>query len=158
MRSNRRAGRGRDSSANASPAELIRIEPRLAEILRRGFRSKWNSPIRSARPLLHALAKRRNWTLDDDAARVLATHDGKKHRELEALLKRSQSPARRGAVIVEIALTCLRDLVICAADRIARGRSGRVRQAMNVSADDMRSSNASRTSLCAPRRDALAST
>jgi chromosomal replication initiator protein len=140
----RSAGKQVVFSANVSPAELIRIEPRLAEVLRSGLSIKVESPEFELRvKLLHALAKRRNWTPAEDALRVLATHIEKSVGELEGALLKTVAIASASGVPAssELALVALRDLGYLRngppslADVLAA-----CSKAMNVSADEMRSS------------------
>lgn len=100
-------------SANVPPAELARIDPRLAEILRSGLSIKLEFPEFELRVrLLHALAKRRNWSVDDGAARVLATHLEKSVGELDGALCKMIAVARANKVetSAELALCALRDM------------------------------------------------
>jgi len=62
--------------------------------------------------LLHALAKRRNWSLDDGAARVVATHLEKSVGELDGALCKMVAVARACEVgtSAELALDALREL------------------------------------------------
>ena len=99
-------------SANVPPAELVKIDPRLAEILRSGLTIKLDAPEFELRVrLLHALAKRRNWTLNDGAARVLATHIEKSIGELDGALCKMVAVARACKVdtSAELALDALRE-------------------------------------------------
>ncbi len=100
-------------SANVPPADLARIDPRLAEILRSGLSIKLEFPEFELRVrLLHALAKRRNWDVDDGAARVLATHLEKSVGELDGALCKMIAVARANKVdtSAELALGALRDM------------------------------------------------
>ncbi len=139
----RSAGKQVVFSANVTPQELIRIEPRLAEVLRSGLSIKVESPEFELRvKLLHALAKRRNRTVDDDAARVLATHVEKSVGELEGALCKTVAIASASEVPTssELALVALRDLgYLQSGPPSLADVLGACSKAMNVSADDMRS-------------------
>ena len=100
-------------SANVAPAELARIDPRLSEILRAGLVVNLVPPEFELRVrLVHSLAKRRNWTIDDGAARVLATHLEKSVGELDGALCKmvAVSKANKVDTSAELALESLREL------------------------------------------------
>src|SRR5204863_7299131 len=74
-------------SASVPPTELGRIDPKLAEVLHSGLAIKLQTPEFERRvKLLVSLAKRRQWVLDDAAARVLAMHIERSVGELEGAL------------------------------------------------------------------------
>lgn len=111
----RNAGKQVVFSAIVAPSELARIEPKLAEVLRSGLSIKLEFPEFELRvKLLHALAKRRSWALDDGAARILALHIEKSVGELEGALCKMVAVSRANGVCTssELALGALRDLGI----------------------------------------------
>ncbi|MEI6232018.1 MAG: DnaA/Hda family protein [Planctomycetota bacterium] len=99
-------------SANVTPADLSRIDSRLAEILRSGLTIKLDTPEFELRVrLLHTLAKRRKWTLNDGAARVIATHIEKSVGELDGALCKMNATASATGVetSADLALSALRE-------------------------------------------------
>lgn len=100
-------------SANVSPNEMARLDPRLADFLGSGLVIKLDAPEFELRvSLVQSLAERRNWTLDAESPRILATHIEKSVSGLDGALCKMFAVARATGIETSaaLALDILRDL------------------------------------------------
>lgn len=109
----RGAGKQIVFASNVPLAGLSKLNPGLLEIIRSGLVLCLTAPEFELRvKLLHVLAARRNWTLEEDAARVLATHVDQSVGALDGALCKTLALARAcGAPAnAELALSALSKL------------------------------------------------
>ena len=109
----RGAGKQVVFASNVPLAGLVKMNPGLLEIIRSGLVLGMSAPEFELRvKLLHVLAARRNWVLDADAARVLATHVDQSVGALDGALCKTLALARACGVPAnaELALSALSKL------------------------------------------------
>jgi len=109
----RAAGRQVVFGSVLSLNQLTRLNPALLEIIRSGLVLHLDAPEFDLRiKLLFALAKRRNWQLDEETARIIATHVDRSVGALEGVLCKMFALAfgSESQASPELALVALRNL------------------------------------------------